>query len=145
MNNKGLTLVETIVALAVFSVVATLPLALFIPASQTDSNARMRTLALRADETWLDRYRSNQEQPISGGACTLNSNSTILTCNYPLNYSYATPELTSIMNPSIFSHVITVTGGAAGTNVHEWQVIAKTSWKQGGKTYNTQLTTRVSY
>ena len=134
---------ETLVALAVFAVVSLLPLLLFIPASQTDQAARQRTLALRADETWLDRYRANQE-PLSATPphCVLTS-STVLTCTYAKGDSYATPELTALMSP--FNHVITITTGAPGINVREWRVSVTTSWPQGSKTLSTTLTTRMAF
>lgn len=139
--SQGLTLVEVLVSLAIFAVVAILPAVLFVPAMQTDQNSRQRTLALRATETWLDRYRANQEPILARPGCVVSGST--LTCTYAKGATYATQELTAIMSP--FSHVVTVTSGPAGTNVRQWTVVAKTSWLQGGKTNTTQLSTRVAY
>ena len=148
-REQGLTLVETLVAIAVLAVLSLLPLALFVPAAKSDVNAQQRTLALRSAETWLDRYRASQEPKVAvPGYCTVSGNS--VTCNYPYNYAYPssdwathTPQLAAIMSP--FRHTVVSTVLAAGTNVWEWQVTAQTFWKEGSTEKSTTLTTRVAY
>jgi type II secretory pathway pseudopilin PulG len=148
-RESGLTLVETLVAIVMFAVLSLIPLALFIPASQSDNNARQRTLALRAAETWLDRYRANQEPKVAAGSVCTVSGSTV-TCAYPYKYTYPTSDFSThdaqlaiIMSP--FRHVVTSTILAGGTNVSEWQITAQTFWKQGTSEKSVSLTTRVAY
>ena len=148
-REKGLTLVETLVAIVVLAALSVIPLALFIPSARSNSNAQQRTLALRAAETWLDRYRASQEPKVSvAGYCTVAGSTT--TCTYPYNYTYPaadwsshTPELATIMSP--FKHIITSTVLASGTQVWEWQITAQTFWLQNGIEKSTSLTTRVAY
>ena len=144
-----MTLVETLVAIVVTAALSVIPLALFVPSARSNANAQQRTLALRAAETWLDRYRASQEPKVSvPGYCTV-SGSTV-TCTYPYNYTYPasdwsfhTPALATIMSP--FKHVITSTVLASGAQVWEWQVTAQTFWLQNGVEKSTSLTTRVAY
>ena len=148
-REKGLTLVETLVAIVVLAALSVIPLALFIPAARSNTNAQQRTLALRAAETWLDRYRASQEPKVSvAGYCTVAGSTT--TCTYPYNYTYPasdwsshTPALATIMSP--FKHIVTSTVLASGTQVWEWQVTAQTFWLQNGVEKSTSLTTRVAY
>lgn len=139
----GLTILEVMISLILVSFVSLVPVLFLIPASQTDSDSRQRTLAIRAAETWLDRYRANQEAIISRPGCVVAG--TTMTCTYAKNATYSTPELTSIMSP--FEHVVTVTSGAAGTNVREWTVTAKTSWTMstGKSKQSVRLSTRMAY
>lgn len=148
-REAGLTLIETLVAMVLVIVITSIPLLLFIPAAQSDNNARQRTLALRAAETWLDRYRANQEPMVAAASICAVSGSKV-TCTYPYNYTYPasdwathTPQLATIMSP--FRHVVTMTVLSSGTNVWEYQVTAQTFWKQGTLEKSTSLTSRMAY
>lgn len=148
-RQAGLTLVETLVGIAVLAVVSLLPILLFVPSAQTDNSARQRTLALRAAETWLDRYRANQEPMVAvPGVCSVSGS--LLTCTYPYSYSYpgtdwAThdAQLARIMSP--FRHVVTLRVLASGANVWEYEVSAQTFWKQGAQEKSTTLATRMAF
>jgi len=140
-HTQGMTIIEVLISLVLFGVLTSLGMMLFVPSVQTDANSRQRTLALRAEETWLDRYRANLEPIIAGPRCAVAGST--LTCTYPKNDTYATPELTAIMAP--FSHVVTVVSGPSGSNVRQWTVTAQSSWVTAGKTSSSQLSTRVAY
>lgn len=148
-REAGLTLIETLVSMVLVIALASVPVFFLIPASQSDNNARQRTLVLRAAETWLDRYRANQEPMVAAGSiCTVSGS--VVTCNYPYNYTYPasdwashTPQLAAIMSP--FRHVITMTVLASGTNVWKYQVTAQTFWKQGAVEKSATLTTRMAF
>ncbi|GMA15366.1 type IV pilus modification PilV family protein [Deinococcus metallilatus] len=149
MRDAGLTLVETLVAIALLAVVSLFPILLFVPSMQTNNTAKQRTLALRAAETWLDRYRANQEPMLAvPGLCTVSGS--VVTCTYPYNYSYSSSDwsthdaqLASIMSP--FRHVVTLRVLASGANVWEYEVSAQTFWKQGSQEKSTTLTTRMAF
>jgi len=149
-RQAGLTLVETIVAVALVGVLSIIPVYLLLPAATSDNNARQRTLAVRAAETWLDRYRANQEPKSAvAGYCTVSGSTT--TCAYPYGYTYpATADfiyhdtnLASIMSP--FRHVLNITYLYNGANVSEYEVKAQVFWKEGAKELSTTITTRVAY
>ncbi len=148
-TTAGLTLVETLVSMALLAVVSLLPMMLFVPSAQTNQSARQRTLALRAAETWLDRYRANQEPMVAvPGYCTVSGS--LLTCAYPYNYSYPSSDwsthdaqLASIMSP--FRHQVVMQVLASGTNVWKYEVKAQTFWREGGKEKSTTLTTRMAF
>lgn len=145
----GLTLVETLVALLLTVIMATATTAFILPSLTTDQNSRQRTLALRAAETWLDRYRANQEPKASPPAsCTVSGSSVV--CAYDYGYAYPssewaahTPQLASAMSP--FRHILTLTllaGGAPGSNVAEWSATAQVFWKQAAVERSVTISTR---
>ncbi|OLV16862.1 type IV pilus modification PilV family protein [Deinococcus marmoris] len=148
-REDGLTLIETLVAMVLLGVVSLLPILLFVPSAQSNQSARQRTLALRAAETWLDRYRANQEPMVAvAGFCVVGGS--VLTCTYPYNYSYPSSDwsthdaqLAAIMSP--FRHVVTMQVLASGTNVWKYEVKAQTFWKESGREKSTTLTTRMAY
>lgn len=146
----GLTLIETLVALVLVATLTIIPVYLLLPATQSDNNAKQRTLAVRAAETWLDRYRANQEPKSAvAGYCTVSGS--VTTCAYPYNYTYPITadfifhdaKLASIMSP--FRHVVTITYLANGVNVSEYEIKAQVFWKDGAKERSTLIMTRVAY
>ena len=148
-RSAGLTLVEVLVALLIVVLLGVITAALVLPSLTSDQNARQRTLALRAAETWLDRFRAAQEPRLATTSCAVSGS--VLTCTYPYGYSYPaseypthTPQLAATMSP--FRHVVTATrlAGGTGTNVSEWSVSAQVFWKQGGSERSTTLSTRMN-
>lgn len=148
-RTAGLTLTEVMVSVALVGVLATIPALLYLPSVQSDANARQRSLATRAAETWLDRYRAAQEPQVATGSVCAVSGS-VITCTYPYNYSYPssdwnthTPQLASQMAP--FRHVVTITWLASGGNMVLRNVQAQTYWREGRNERSVALTTRMAY
>lgn len=145
----GLTLVETLVALLLVILMGIATASFILPSLTTDQNAKQRTLALRAAETWLDRYRANQEPKASPPASCAVSGSSVV-CTYAYGYAYPssewaahTPQLATSMSP--FRHILTLTllsGGTPGSNVAEWSATAQVFWKQATVERSVTLSTR---
>ncbi|GAA5501138.1 hypothetical protein Dxin01_00869 [Deinococcus xinjiangensis] len=148
-SSTGLTIIEVLVALAVFAVLMVAVTTTLLSSLRTNRQTELRTKVTRAAETWADRYRGGLEPRLTTKSCVVSSNT--LTCTYPANYAYPTSEWSkwdsdfrSIMQP--FSHVVTLTVlTPSGNSVQLNELNIKTTYLDAGQPKVIKFTTKVVY
>lgn len=128
-QQHGFTVVEVLVAMTIVLVVITSLSTLLISSMRTDAASRSRTTVNSVAESWLDRYRANQE-PLQATGTVCTGTATTFSCTYPTGHNYGTDAIPSHslsatdMNARFqaFRSVITGTRLQAGTNRELWQV-----------------------
>lgn len=99
-RTQGFSLIEVLVALVVTMITVIAISSLLVSSLRADSQSRSRTSVNTVVESWLDRYRSNQEPyTATGSACT--GTGTTFTCTYPKGHNYAAD--------GIYSHQVNAT------------------------------------
>ncbi len=153
-RESGFTIIEVLVALSLFALVIALVMPLFLLSIKTNEVSRVRTTTTGVAESWLDRYRSNQEPLVAGGPCvTLAPTLGVgVVCTYPQGFNFSTDGVTShaadsaSLNQkfSLYTSVITATRVIAGTSTELWEVKASVQPQQSnvGRDKLAVLTTR---
>lgn len=128
-RRDGFSLIEVLVALVVTLVTVTSVSSLMLSSLRADSQSRSRTSVNTVVESWLDRYRSNQEPyTASGTACTGGASS--FRCVYAKGHDFATDGIYSHsvnaaeLKTRLGNYKTTITGELLqdGANVDLWRL-----------------------
>lgn len=127
----GFSIVEVLVALLITGITVTFVSNGLISSMRSDASSRARTSVNTITESWMDRYRANQEPfDAEGSVCTDASGGTTFTCTYPTGLDYGRDGVYShsasaaAMNArfSAYRTVVTGTRLQKGTSRELWQL-----------------------
>ncbi|UQN09990.1 prepilin-type N-terminal cleavage/methylation domain-containing protein [Deinococcus sp. QL22] len=128
-QQAGFSLIEVLVALVVTMVTVTSVSSLMLSSIRADSQSRSRTSVNTVVESWLDRYRSNQE-PYTAAGTVCTGDSVRFSCTYPKGHDYATDGIYSHsvnateLKTRLGNYKTTITGEMLqnGANVDLWRL-----------------------
>lgn len=143
MERKGLTLIETLVALAVLGLITGAFTLSVVSSMRSNSDDRVRQRALAAAESWLDRFRAK--------SLDFNAFTTPRTFDYGYNYAADSTFVAagdpdpSVLNQEWGSFKFTVVTRAFSTDPLVWTVTVTTYYRRtGGGEGNFVLSTLIN-